>query len=422
MSGSTTHDVVVVGGSLAGCAAATLYARRGLDVAIVERSPRADAYKTVCTHFIQGSARPAITRLGLNDEILAAGGLANTITVWTRGGWITPGIDACGHSGYSIRRSKLDPIVRAKARETDGVEFMGGLRATGLIESGGRIAGVRVRGADHSERELSGRLVVAADGRSSELASLSKVPALNTPNNRFAYWTYFRGLPAIEGPVAGTGRLWFLDPHVAYTLPNDDGLSLVAFWGLRKDLDDYRGNVDAAVRARLAELPDGPDFDAATQEGPWLGRLEMPNAYRMTAHRGMALIGDAALSTDPLWGCGCGWAFQSAEWLVEETAEALVAGRSPSGGLRRYQLRHARELLPHHLVIAEYSTGRRLLPPERLLFTAAARDEKLASLVLGYAARVTPPSRILSPVTMGRAALSLSLPAVRRLLRCVPRR
>jgi menaquinone-9 beta-reductase len=411
---ASDHDVVIVGGSLAGCAAATMFARRGLDVAVLERQPRAEAYKTVCTHFIQASASPTIERLGLKDKILAAGGLPNAISLWTRYGWITPSGDAAVRHGYSIRRSQLDPITRELARDTEGVELMGGLRATGLIGSGRRITGVRAIAGDRSERVFRGRLVVAADGRSSELADLARVPALRTPNARFAYWSYFRGLEPIDGPVTGTGRLWFLDPHVAYALPNDDGLTLVAFWGLRRDLDAYRGNVDDAVRTRIAELPDGPLLDTAIQEGPWLGRLEMPNVYRLPAHRGMALIGDAALSTDPLWGCGCGWALQSAEWLVEETADALLAGRSARAGLARYRIRHARELLGHHLMICDYSTGRRMRPPERLLFAGAARDATVADTVHAFAARTIPVRKLLSPLTMGRAALALALPVLRR--------
>ena len=41
----------------------------------------------------------------------------------------------------------------------------------------------------------------------------------------------------------------------------------------------------------------------------------MTNRMRTTTAPGLALIGDAALATDPLFGVGCGWAFQSAEWL-----------------------------------------------------------------------------------------------------------
>ena len=43
-------DAVVVGASVAGCTAARLYAQRGARVALVEKRPDIDAYKTVCTH------------------------------------------------------------------------------------------------------------------------------------------------------------------------------------------------------------------------------------------------------------------------------------------------------------------------------------------------------------------------------------
>src|SRR4029453_200242 len=55
----------VVGASVAGCTAARLYAQRGARVALVERRPDIDAYKTVCTHYIQPSATPTIEKLGL---------------------------------------------------------------------------------------------------------------------------------------------------------------------------------------------------------------------------------------------------------------------------------------------------------------------------------------------------------------------
>ena len=58
----TDFDVAVVGASIAGCTAARLYAQRGARVALVEQRPDPDAYKTVCTHYIQSSATP--TKIG----------------------------------------------------------------------------------------------------------------------------------------------------------------------------------------------------------------------------------------------------------------------------------------------------------------------------------------------------------------------
>ena len=56
-------EAVVVGASVAGCTAARLFAQRGARVALVERRPDVDAYKTVCTHYIQPSATPTIEKL-----------------------------------------------------------------------------------------------------------------------------------------------------------------------------------------------------------------------------------------------------------------------------------------------------------------------------------------------------------------------
>ena len=68
-----TYDVAVVGASIAGCTAATLLAREGASVAVIERNSDPDAYKALCTHFIQPSAVPTMERLGLLPLIEDAG-------------------------------------------------------------------------------------------------------------------------------------------------------------------------------------------------------------------------------------------------------------------------------------------------------------------------------------------------------------
>ncbi|MDQ3196519.1 MAG: FAD-dependent oxidoreductase [Burkholderiales bacterium] len=99
------HDVIIVGGSLAGCTAAILFARRGLKVALIERNPDLKHYKKTCTHFIQASATPTLQRLGLAEKIEATGGVRNAVDLWTRWGWISDTVDDGKHPayGYNIR-------------------------------------------------------------------------------------------------------------------------------------------------------------------------------------------------------------------------------------------------------------------------------------------------------------------------------
>jgi len=105
-----TYAVAVVGGSIAGCTTAILFAKRGLRVGLLESNPDPSAYKRICTHFIQPSATPTIQRLAVAEAIEAAGGLRNGIWLWTRWGWIRPGAADAGSAppyGYNVRRQVL---------------------------------------------------------------------------------------------------------------------------------------------------------------------------------------------------------------------------------------------------------------------------------------------------------------------------
>src|SRR2546428_7114868 len=65
------HDVVIVGGSLAGAACARELERQGIDAVALERDrfPR----RKVCGGFLSSGAVDCVGRLGLLDEVLKAG-------------------------------------------------------------------------------------------------------------------------------------------------------------------------------------------------------------------------------------------------------------------------------------------------------------------------------------------------------------
>src|SRR6266496_315375 len=86
-SAQVAYDAVVVGASIAGCTAATLFARQGLKVALVDRESSPDYYKKICNHFIQPFAVQTFKRLGIVETLEAAGAVRNgDIQVFTRWG------------------------------------------------------------------------------------------------------------------------------------------------------------------------------------------------------------------------------------------------------------------------------------------------------------------------------------------------
>jgi 2-polyprenyl-6-methoxyphenol hydroxylase-like FAD-dependent oxidoreductase len=371
-------DVVVVGASLAGCTAAALYARRGLSVALLESSPDEGAYKKVCSHFIQASATPTLQRLGLAERLEAAGAVRNSGRLWTRAGWfsLSPGEEAgLPEYGYSLRREKLDPLVREWARDTPGVTLRMGHSARELLRSPhGSICGVEGVGPAGAF-SLRARLVVGADGRRSKIAQLAGIEPQVLPHNRFGYMAYYRNLPLAFGNDA---QLWLLEPDIAYAFPNDGGQTLLACFVSKARLADFRRDLEGQFVSLFDALPDGPAIRKAERVSSFIGMIDLPNLYRRPTAPGLALVGDAALASDPVWGVGCGWAFRSAEWLVEHTADAIREPASLRRGLARYRKEHKRRLLPIHRLNAGFSVAGPMDPVRRWLFSTAPHEPKLA--------------------------------------------
>jgi 2-polyprenyl-6-methoxyphenol hydroxylase-like FAD-dependent oxidoreductase len=383
-----SYDVAIVGASIGGCTAARFYGERGVKVALLEKRPDPRAYKTVCTHYIQSSATPVIERLGIAERLDERGANHNALNVWTpHGGWIR-GLDDDPY-GYNVTRRTLDPLLREVAANTPNVDLRTGATVTALHPDGVELRdGERVRA----------RLVVGADGRGSAVARLAGIRGRVKPHNRFFYWAYWRGVE----PSDGRSRSWFMEPHAAYTFPNEDGLTLVLVAPHKDRLPEFRSDLEGAYLRMVAELPDGPDLTNATRESKILGKLELPNVLRPAARGRVALVGDAALASDPLWGIGCGWALQSAEWLVDETADALRSGGDLDAALARYRKAHFRRLAPHHFMIADLASGRPANPIERLMFRAASRDETVNRAFGEVGSRRSPPAVMFRPRTLVR--------------------
>lgn len=375
VGGDAAYDAVIVGGSLAGCATAIGLGRAGLRVALVEKQPDPQAFKRVCSHFIQASGVPAIERLGLLEPIEAAGGLRPQLNVWSRWGWIEPPKDPAAR-GINLRREVLDPMIRRVAAETPGVETMLGWSAERMLRKEGAFAGVAVRNREGEEREVRGRLTVGADGRESSIAELAEVPVKTFPHGRIAYGGYFDGGAPRHSPDAA---IWFLDPHWGAAFPTDGGLTFYAAMPTKARLHEFKADPQGALVRFLADMPDGPPIHEGKMVGPVLGKIDMTNRKRQVTAPGLALIGDAALATDPLFGVGCGWAFQSAEWLTDSIRPALAGETTLEEGLQRYRRRHARELGGHAFLIHDYATGRKFSAIERLMISAAARDPRTAA-------------------------------------------
>ncbi len=432
LPGGPDYDVAIVGASIAGCTAATFLARSGARVALLESHSDPKTYKRMCTHLIQASASPTIERLGLRGAIEDVGAQPNDLNMWTRFGWITTAHETlpapmCDHPAWNIRRETFDPMVRELAAGTDGVDLMlghtvtallhdahsdgraagaarpvaeGADRATSAASPPNRIAGVVVRERDGAERELRARVVIAADGRDSAIAKLVHQPTKLRPNKRFGYFAHYRDTPLVTGSNA---QMWLLDPDVAYAFPTDGGLTLLACMPHKDRLPEFKSDPELAMTRLFDGLPEGPRLDPAKRESKVMGKLDVTNVVRQPTRPGLAFIGDAAIAADPLWGVGCGWALQSAEWCAQALGPVSTGSEAQiESALGEYAARHREGLDAHEKFCSEYSRGKRFNPAERLLFRAAARDEVLAGRIAEMGGRWITPQQMMTPGTIWR--------------------
>ena len=408
MTPSHSHDVVVVGASIAGCATATLFARAGARVALVERSPDPAAYKVACTHFLLSSAVPVLERLGITNRMRAAGAVANDIHIHTRWGWVRPPIAddfPYPRHGYNLRRSVLDPMLRRMAAETPGVDLLLGHTVDELSRRDGRIGGVVARTRSGDRVELRAPLVVGADGRGSRIADLAGLPERVRAHGRFSFFAHYRDVPLAGGHVS---QMWMLEPDVVYAFPNDDGLTVLCVMPSQDRLPEFRADMEGSFERAFEGLPEGPDLARGRRVSPIMGKVSMPNVTRPASAPGLALVGDAAMASDPLWGVGCAFALQASEWLVDLTAPSLGSERRLDAALKRYRRRHRARLGPHHLLTSDFSTARAYNPVERLMFHAAAVDARSADHFAAFGGRSISVARYLSPPALARAGLAVA--------------
>ncbi len=349
-------DVVVVGARCAGSPLAAKLADRGLRVALVDRAHFPS--DTLSTHLFQNDATRIFADLGALDRLRATGAPwieqvdlrvehLSMVHRWPR---------RAGDPGQllSVRRTLLDAAL-LDAAAAAGADVRTGTRVVGLVERGGRVAGVRV-GADEGaggaggngsqEHELLAPLVVGADGRGSTVARRVGARSYNLiPNQRLACWAYHEG---VTGPDPATFFAHRWEDEFVISWPSDSGLQLVLAIAPVERAGAFRTDPDGVLDAHLARCGPVADLLAGSRRvGRPVLATRWTGYFRESAGPGWALVGDAGHFKDPTPGQGITDAARQAERLAGVIVDGLGGGGSLDGALRawwRWRDRDAREM------------------------------------------------------------------------------
>ncbi|HQR45726.1 MAG TPA: FAD-dependent monooxygenase [Thermoanaerobaculia bacterium] len=318
------YDVAVVGGSLAGSAAAAALARGGASVIVLEKArfPR----PKICGGFLSPEAEPVLARMGALEEIRAAG--PETVTrfalVKPDGRRVEADLPA---PVLSLSRERLDALVAAAA-ERQGARIRFG-EAAGFVEGNLR-DGFGVRTGDEA---LRARVLVGAWGRFSPLDGRLTRPHLR---QTAALIGFGKQLVGDGSRLAGRAVLHlFPGGYLGLSLVEGGAVNLAAL-----ATPDVAREAHQDLDELLARLKTGSAALAADLEGlaPSPGPVLVSEPVRLGPHGAVAgdvlLAGDAAGVIDPYTGTGMALALLSGEAAAGPILRFL-AGRLDAGALKR---------------------------------------------------------------------------------------
>jgi 2-polyprenyl-6-methoxyphenol hydroxylase-like FAD-dependent oxidoreductase len=332
-------DVIVVGARCAGSPLATLLARAGLRVCLLDRARFPS--DTPSTHGVQPSGVRILERLGVLERLLEVATPIERGTIALDEARIE--VDAIserlGAPMLNVRRIVLDAVL-LEAAGAAGADVRTCTAVTGLLEEDGRVVGVAT-----SAGGLRARLVVGADGARSTVAGLVGATEYHrTPPGRIFAWAYFDGADAPDDKV----WLGSIGDHAFLASPTDAGLFMAAVTFAQDRRDELRGDRAAAHGAALTGWP---DLDACLATAARVGPVRMMSRwhgyFRRSAGAGWVLVGDAGHFKDPTPGQGISDALRQTAALAPAIVDALGGTRRPDDVLHdwwRWRDRDAREM------------------------------------------------------------------------------
>ena len=304
---TTSYDIITIGGGLGGAALAKVMADSGARVLVLESE--LEFKDRVRGEVMVSWGVAEAQELGIYEIMKSAGAKEIELAERTSGqSWEDnkpvqrhlPSTTIPGTPALTFYHPEMQEAV-LNAASNSVATVCRGVRVRGLQLNGSPTIAVTV---DGEEQECTARIIVGADGRSSRTRNWGGFEVLKSQAKTFIagilfddfgspddmsqnYRTFDRGLTALLFPQ-GKGRV---RAYLCY--PQAWGMRLSGSGDLRRFID---WSVDAGAPAQYYEgaTPVGAlaSFDSSTT---W---VEHP--YRDQ----VALIGDAAGSTDPIWGQG----------------------------------------------------------------------------------------------------------------------
>jgi 2-polyprenyl-6-methoxyphenol hydroxylase-like FAD-dependent oxidoreductase len=336
ISRTSEEQAVVIGGSLAGLLAARVLSETFARVTVIDRDElpteprhRKGVPQSRHTHGLLARGFKIFEALlpGLGADLVQRGALIEDLQrdiIWYNDGYQVRRTPS-SMSILLVSRPTLEAYVRARVAALPQVTILAGTEATGLIEDGGRIAGVRATGPD-GPTTLDTRLVVDATGRSNRgpawLAELGypEVDEDVVRANLVYVSREYRRVPGAEDFTGIIHSHYPANPVGSGTFATDGNRWLVTMLGMNDDVppavpgafEEFATRLAGDELHRLITTAEPITDPSRFRIGPSVRRR-----YERCARlpEGFVALGDSLCCFNPAYGQGMTTAAMTAIWL-----------------------------------------------------------------------------------------------------------
>jgi flavin-dependent dehydrogenase len=345
-SNDAVCDVVVIGGGPAGSTMATLLAREGIHVCVLEREhhPR---------FHIGESLLPANVRLfdalGVRAQVSAIGmpkwGVQFVSPQHQHSAFVefSEAWDKSMPMAWQVRRSELDELLFRQAREQGATTIEGcNVRRVEFDDDGVTVSATL---DDGTPKRWRASYVVDASGRDTLLAGQFQSKARNLKHNSAAIYGHFKNAKRLEGDkLEGNISIFWFEHGWIWFIPLADGTTSVGatcwpgYLKTRdKPLKDFFFNTLATVPALMERLQGATLVDDQVHA---TGNYSY-SASQATGTRWL-MLGDAFAFVDPVFSSGVYLAMESAfkampviQASLRQPARALAERRRFEAHMRK---------------------------------------------------------------------------------------